>query len=87
MILPRNRSREIGYDPKKQGEGEYCLYNSYGAASTVVEIDCLTGEHQVSCDVKRGEKNRQDEVLSQCVLCKMTRQLGGVKRQVRENVT
>lgn len=58
LILPRNRSREIGYDPKKQGEGEYCLYNSYGAASTVVEIDCLTGEHQVSCDVKWGEKNR-----------------------------
>lgn len=41
------KSREIGYDPKKQGEGEYCLYNSYGAASTVVEIDCLTGEHQI----------------------------------------
>ncbi|XP_078341833.1 xanthine dehydrogenase/oxidase-like isoform X2 [Crassostrea virginica] len=41
------KSRELGYDFQKQGEGQYCNYNSYGAASTVVEIDCLTGEHQI----------------------------------------
>ncbi|XP_061195293.1 xanthine dehydrogenase/oxidase-like [Saccostrea echinata] len=41
------KSRGEGYDFQKQGEGQYCLYNSYGAACTVVEIDCLTGEHQI----------------------------------------
>ncbi|XP_048742317.2 xanthine dehydrogenase/oxidase-like isoform X2 [Ostrea edulis] len=41
------KSRNVGYDFQKQGEGEYALYNSYGAACSVVEIDCLTGEHQI----------------------------------------
>lgn len=43
------RPRDKGYDFSKQEEGgEYCQYHGYGAACSLVEIDVLTGEHQVS---------------------------------------
>lgn len=42
------RPRDKGYDFSKQEEGgEYCQYHGYGAACSLVEIDVLTGEHQV----------------------------------------
>lgn len=43
------RPRDKGYDFSKQEEGgEYCQYHGYGAACSLVEVDVLTGEHQVS---------------------------------------
>nr|XP_022300100.1 xanthine dehydrogenase/oxidase-like isoform X2 [Crassostrea virginica] len=37
-----------GYDFTKQEEGgEYCHYHGYGAACSLVEVDVLTGEHQI----------------------------------------
>lgn len=42
------RPRDKGYDFSKQEEGgEYCQYHGYGAACSLVEIDVLTGEHQI----------------------------------------
>lgn len=42
------RPRDKGYDFSKQEEGgEYCQYHGYGAACSLVEVDVLTGEHQV----------------------------------------
>ncbi|KAK3105888.1 hypothetical protein FSP39_007988 [Pinctada imbricata] len=38
--------RTIGYDFEKN-TGDFCEYFTYGAACTQVEIDCLTGEHQI----------------------------------------
>ena len=41
------RTPGIGYD-KKTGHGNPFNYFTYGAACSEVEIDCLTGDHQVN---------------------------------------
>uniref|UniRef100_K1QF67 Xanthine dehydrogenase/oxidase n=1 Tax=Magallana gigas TaxID=29159 RepID=K1QF67_MAGGI len=42
------KPRDKGYDFSKQEEGgEYCQYHGYGAACSLVEVDVLTGEHQI----------------------------------------
>ena len=42
-----SRTPGIGYDIKKN-EGMLFRYFTYGAACSEVEIDCLTGDHQVT---------------------------------------
>jgi xanthine dehydrogenase molybdopterin-binding subunit B len=41
------RTPGIGYDMSKN-EGRPFKYFTYGAACSEVEIDCLTGDHQVT---------------------------------------
>ena len=48
---------EIGYD-FNSNSGKAFSYFTYGAASAEVEIDCLTGDHQVKKVEKRVNFNK-----------------------------
>jgi xanthine dehydrogenase molybdopterin-binding subunit B len=47
ILIYSSRTPGIGYDMSKN-EGRPFKYFTYGAACSEVEIDCLTGDHQVT---------------------------------------